>query len=66
MKRIEIRLQVFIDYPDDITPVSHREAILLREYCEWLDEVGMNLATEGDVGLQSGSIKWRRVPGYHE
>lgn len=60
--KIEIIHWIVVDYPDDCTPLTVRLTSLLREYCDWMEEVGhMKIGIEGNIGLPSGSVKWRRV-----
>lgn len=62
-EEIEIIFWVFPHYPDDTQYLTHRVSALFREFADWQDEVGpLNIAADGDIGLPSGSIKWRRVP----
>lgn len=63
VRKIEFVHFVFVDYPDDSMYLNTRLINLMREYADWMEEVGpMNMLEEGTIGLQSGSINWRRVP----
>jgi hypothetical protein len=60
--KVTILTWITVNYPDDRTPLTLREAVLLREYADWIEEVGPhNIMETGNIGLPSGSIKWRRL-----
>jgi hypothetical protein len=62
-RKIEIIHWVVVDYPDDMLPLDVRLTNLLREYCNWMEEIGsQHLGVDGNIGLPSGSVKWRRIP----
>jgi hypothetical protein len=62
-RKITIIHWMHINYDDDRVPLTIRSAQLHREFADWLEEVGpLNVQEVGDVGLASGSVKWRRIP----
>lgn len=51
-----------VEYTDDSKPLTLSFANLLREYADWLESVGpYAVGGTGNIGLPSGSIKWRRT-----
>ncbi len=52
-----------VDMPDDESrPLSLCTANLWREYADWLEQVGPSkIGAQGDVGLASGTVKWRAL-----
>ena len=53
-----------IDYPGSETvPATLKLAGLFRDFADWLEQVGpVQVGAEGEIGLPSGFIKWRRLP----
>lgn len=62
-EEVEIIYWVFPDFPDEKQMLTHRLSALFRELADWMEDVGPQAIGEtGDIGLPSGSIKWRRIP----
>jgi len=58
-----MRMDVTVNYPDDRKYLTLELANLMREFADWIEQVGpMNIAAEGVIGLNTGSIRWRALP----
>lgn len=62
METRTIRLEAIVDYPDDSVYLTLCLANLYREYADWLIDVGAhNVGGKGEIGLPSGTMKWRAI-----
>jgi uncharacterized protein YaeQ len=58
----KVRIEAIVIYDDDKMLFTLGMANLLEEFANWMKDVGpLSIEEKGDIGLPSGTIKWRAV-----